>query len=102
MSPDHDLYQVLGVAAQASAAEIQAGYYRAVRRHPPERDPEGFRRVQDAYDTLNSPTKRRDYDDERATDTETGQLVEEGRRLLENGDPEATKPLLRALARRPD
>ena len=102
MNADHDLYRVLGVPARASAEEIQAGYYRAVRRHPPERDPEGFRRVQDAYDTLKSPTKRRDYDDERATDAETGKLVEEGRRLLEEASPEATKPLLRALARRPE
>jgi len=33
-------------------------YHRQLRDHPPERDPEGFKRVREAYETLRSPRKR--------------------------------------------
>ena len=102
MIADRDFYEVLGVPANASAGEIHDAYYRAVRKHPPERDGEGFRRVQAAYEILKSPTARQEYDDARDADPETGRLIEEGRRLLEDEDQEATKPLMRAFARRPE
>ena len=102
MTADRDLYEVMEVPSNASTEEVHDAYYRAVRRHPPERDPEGFRRVQAAYEILKSPTARREYDDARGADQETARLIEDGRRLLENEDPEATKPLMRAFARRPD
>ena len=102
MMADRDLYQVLGVPASASVEEIQDAYYRAVRKHPPDRDAEGFRKVQAAYEILKSPTARKEYEDARDADSETGRLIEEGRRLLEEEDQEAAKPLMRALARRPE
>ena len=44
MTADRDLYEVLGVPANASAGEIQDAYYRAVRKHPPERDARGLQK----------------------------------------------------------
>ncbi len=42
----------LGLEAPTSADAIRRAYLRSVRKHPPERDPEGFQRVRQAYDLL--------------------------------------------------
>ena len=43
---------MLGLSTSVSADTIRRAYLRAVRAHPPERDPEGFRRIRDAYELL--------------------------------------------------
>src|SRR5687768_10624181 len=49
---------LLGVAADAGEVEIRAAYMEKVRQHPPDRDPEQFERVRDAYDQLRDPRLR--------------------------------------------
>ena len=51
-------YTVLGVEPEATPAQVRIAYYRLVREHPPERDPEGFKHIREAYETLRSPRKR--------------------------------------------
>jgi molecular chaperone DnaJ len=64
--PKRDLYKVLGVSTQAAPREIKRAYRRiAFAVHPDvgERpDPERFRQVHDAYETLSDPDRRRSYD----------------------------------------
>jgi hypothetical protein len=50
--------QVLGLAENASDEEIRTAYLKKVKEHPPDRDPEQFERVRDAYETLRDPRKR--------------------------------------------
>lgn len=63
--PEATHYVVLGVATDAAAAEIRVAYReRAKRAHPDAGgDPAAFRRLIEAYETLNDPTRRRAYDD---------------------------------------
>jgi len=51
-------YDILVVEPTATPSQIRIAYHRQVREHPPERDPEGFKRIRDAYETLRSPRKR--------------------------------------------
>jgi DnaJ-class molecular chaperone len=64
--PKRDLYRILGVSTQAAPGEIKRAYRRiAFGVHPDvgERpDPERFREVHDAYETLSDPVRRRSYD----------------------------------------
>ncbi len=57
-----DHYSVLGVASTATAEEIKRAYYKKVRNHPPEKDPEGFKLLRRAYDTLSNEESRANYD----------------------------------------
>lgn len=57
-------YDVLGVAPGASAAEVRAAYRQAARRHHPDRrgDADAMARVNEAWQVLGHPDRRRQYD----------------------------------------
>ena len=50
--------EVLGVSRDAGQEEIRAAYVRKVKEHPPDRSPEEFERIRDAYDSLRDPRRR--------------------------------------------
>lgn len=52
-----DPYLLLGVAETADDATIETAYRAALRRHSPDRDPQGFQALQEAYNKI--ATRRR-------------------------------------------
>ena len=56
------LYDTLGVSKESSAKEIKRAYFQAVKRNPPEKNPERFKAIREAYETLSNDASRRDYD----------------------------------------
>ena len=63
-----DYYKTLGVAKDASAADIQKAYRDLARKYHPDMNPDNpkakkkFQEVQAAFDVLNNPEKRELYD----------------------------------------
>ncbi len=63
-----DFYKTLGVAKDASAADIQKAYRDLARKYHPDMNPDNpkakkkFQEVQAAFDVLNNPEKRELYD----------------------------------------
>jgi hypothetical protein len=55
-------YVVLGLNRAATIDEIKQAYFGQVRQHPPEREPEAFKRIRAAYDQLKLPEKRIEAD----------------------------------------
>lgn len=53
-----DPTDVLGVSRSATDEEIRAAYLLKVRECPPDRSPEQFERIRDAYETLRDPRRR--------------------------------------------
>lgn len=49
-----DYYQVLGLPAGANQNEIKRAYFKLVRQFSPERDPERFQEIREAYEKLKS------------------------------------------------
>jgi curved DNA-binding protein CbpA len=57
-----DPYAELGLAPAATDAEIKQAYFAQVRLHPPETDPQGFKRIRAAYERLRTADKRLETD----------------------------------------
>ncbi len=57
-----DPYKTLGVKRGATEAEIKQAYFALVREHPPERDPDGFKRIRAAYEKLRASSERAETD----------------------------------------
>lgn len=51
-------YRVLALDPTASDAAIKQAYFQKVREHPPEKDPQQFKRIRAAYDALRTPEAR--------------------------------------------
>ena len=49
---NEDAYKVLGVSRDASQEEIKRAYFRMVRQHTPDSDPEMFQEIRRAYEAL--------------------------------------------------
>src|ERR687895_888514 len=64
-----DLYKALEVAKEASQEEIRRSYRRLARKYHPDANPgdrqaeERFKEIQQAYEILSNPEKRREYDE---------------------------------------
>lgn len=51
-------YRTLGVTPADDDETIRQAYLAAVRKHPPERDPEAFQRITNAYALIDTADKR--------------------------------------------
>jgi hypothetical protein len=65
MSKNYDLpfldkkpQTILAVADDAGAEEIRTAYLNKIKEYPPERCPEEFERIRDAYKILSDPRRR--------------------------------------------
>ena len=54
-------WAVLGIPVTAGEEEIRSAYLARVKEHPPDRSPEEFERIRDAYETLRDPRRRMRY-----------------------------------------
>jgi curved DNA-binding protein CbpA len=55
-------YAVLGIHRNASPEEVKKAYFGLIREHPPEREPQAFKRIRLAYDSLRDADKRSQTD----------------------------------------
>ena len=58
LAPSESPFEVLGVPEEADDEAIRAAYLRRVKECPPDRSPEEFERIRDAYDALKDPRRR--------------------------------------------
>lgn len=59
-----DYYTILGIDKSASQSEIKKAYHKLAIKHHPDKggDPEKFKKISEAYETLSDPDKKAEYD----------------------------------------
>jgi curved DNA-binding protein CbpA len=70
MTLARDHYAILGVSPNAAAALIKAAYRKKATQYHPDKNPSPeaaarFREIQEAYEALSDPVRRKAYDDYR-------------------------------------
>ncbi len=56
--PTFDPYRVLGIGQDAGDEQIRAAYLAKLKQFPPDRSPDEFEKVRDAYELLRDRRKR--------------------------------------------
>lgn len=86
-------YKILGTTANIGNARIKEKYVEAVKKHPPETDPEGYEKVKEAYETLKDPEKRKQYDFERKYGSDLEKIIREAYKAFASGEHSKAKEL---------
>lgn len=79
-------YEILGIDRSATSVEIKKGYFTMVRRYSPERFPDKFMEVRNAYETLSNDKTKTEYDQVISMSNFVRSNFEHAERLLENGN----------------
>ena len=96
-------YTLLGVNSDADAMAIKKGYFAKVKIHTPDKDPQGFKAIREAYETLKDTKKRAKYDQLFAhAGIEDEEIIATGQALLDKSNyKEASEYLEKQVANIP-
>ena len=84
-----DPYEILGMSRGSSESDIRRRYLELVRQYPPDRAPERFTEIHQAYEKLRDPVARLESTlfDLETSDTITGIMADVRQRLRESRIP---------------
>lgn len=94
---EENYYKILGTTAKIGQGRIREKYIAAVKKHPPETDPEMFEKIREAYETLKDPVKRNQYDMMRKYGHKMEGMFEKAARFMEKGQPAKARKLFEEL-----
>jgi tetratricopeptide (TPR) repeat protein len=95
-------YEALGIPESASPELIRRAYFRLVRVHGPQGDPEAYQRLNEAREVLSDPRRRGAYDQELRSGGRIRALIDQAA-LCADADPQKAMGLLKsAVAIAPD
>ncbi|HEY3450658.1 MAG TPA: DnaJ domain-containing protein [Myxococcales bacterium] len=96
-----DPYQALELERGADTRAIKSAYFRLMRLHPPEKEPEAFQRIRAAYELLSDPEQRAAFDAEQKLHDEHGEeaqaVLRASRECLSNEEPGKARDMLAEL-----
>ena len=93
-----DFYGILGIERAASPQEIKKAYFGMVRKYPPDRHPEEFMRIREAYEALIDEKTRKQYDAMDTLPRIVRQFYDTAREALQAGNSERAVMLLEQAA----
>ena len=91
----YEFYQVLELSPQATPKEIKRNYFRLVRKYSPEKDPERFQSIREAYETLSDVKARENYDSLQQNGEEISELTNQAQEKMSEGEWKAAIPILK-------
>lgn len=92
-----NLYERLGVTENSDDSLIKSSFFELVRQYPPERRPEEYGKLREAYDTLIHSVSRSEYDASLTYGAEIKHLEEQISEAFEDEDNNTAQKLLKRL-----
>lgn len=92
-----DYYERLDIQENASQDTIKSGFFALVREYPPQRNPDDYKLIREAYDILKNPKTREDYDSRRKFGPEIENLNEQLDQANESSDWNKSEVILKKL-----
>ena len=104
MNQDYNAcYETLGLKPGASPEEIKKAYFRLVRKYTPEKAPEQFQKIRQAYEAIKDGPTAKDVDFQPPEDPEALRYISEAVRAYREENYEyAVKQYAKALTAAPD
>lgn len=81
-----NFYQVLEISETSNQQEIKKAYVKLLRKYPPEKNPEEYKTIREAYDILRDEESRKNYDISLKCGGEIQELEEKGAQALKEKD----------------
>lgn len=99
-----NFYEILGIERSADTREIKKAYNKLVRLYPPDKEPEKFRVLREAYDVLSNPATKAEYDTQfTGKDIDVEFLWDVVKKTLDDGDYKLAKDLyIQILEKQPN
>lgn len=81
-----NLYDILGINLEADEKEIKKAYVTMIRKYPPEKAPEEFKKIRKAFDVLINPNSRAEYIARLQYGSDIEELEKVANEAMDNGD----------------
>lgn len=81
-----NLYDILGINLEADEKEIKKAYVTMIRKYPPEKAPEEFKKIRKAFDVLINPNSRAEYTARLQYGSDIEELEKVANEAIDNGD----------------
>ena len=102
MSANIQYYEILGVDPSVDPSELRKTYFRALKAHPVDKEPDLHQKIRQAYEILSDPQKRKEYDLSRESMGELTELLSQGQKFYSDDDyHQALKAFKKAAALSP-
>lgn len=93
----YELYQRLELSSEATPAEIKRNYFRLVRKYSPEKNPQQFKSIREAYETLSDVKAKQNYDILQQHGDQISKLVNDAVEKMSEGTWHEAIPLLKKV-----
>jgi len=92
-----DYYDILNIRKDAASFEIKKAYFSLVRKYSPERYPEEFKEIREAYEILIDEKTRKEYDSVNSMPDIVKLYFNKSKEALEEGDAKQAIKLLESV-----
>lgn len=92
-----NLYKVLEIEKNATEQEIKKAYNKLLRKYPPEKEPEKYKEIREAYNTLRDKNLRKNYDAYFNHGEEIQKLEKEANELIEQKNYSEAETILKKI-----
>ncbi|NJO65172.1 MAG: DnaJ domain-containing protein [Richelia sp. RM2_1_2] len=93
----NEFYQILELSPQATPEQIKRSYFRLVRKYSPEKYPEHFKSIREAYETLSDAKAKENYDSLQQNGEEISQLNKQAQEKISEEEWKAAISILKKV-----